>query len=114
MEISELKDWFTLTANLGVLLGIFFLIVEVKQNTAVHESDSRKALLSYDQTSLIVALDHHDVFKKWENLSHFPKLINFALALFLPLISIIENLSTFNIRVAHLTKILGSHTNTSF
>ena len=64
MEISELKDWFTLAANLGVLLGIAFLIVEIKQNTAVHESDSRKALLSNDQTSLLVALDHHDIFMK--------------------------------------------------
>jgi hypothetical protein len=60
VEISELKDWFTMAANLGVLLGIAFLIVEIKQNKAVHESDSRKAILSNDQTSLLVALDHHD------------------------------------------------------
>jgi hypothetical protein len=40
--------------NIAVVLNI----------TAVHESDSRKAILSNDQTSLLVALDHHDIFKK--------------------------------------------------
>ncbi len=64
MELSQLNEWLTLAANLGVLVGIVFLIVEIKQNTALHKSDSRKALLSNDQTALLVALDHHDIFQK--------------------------------------------------
>lgn len=64
MELLQLNEWLTLAANLGVLIGIVFLIVEIKQNTALHKSDSRKALLSNDQTALLVALDHHDIFQK--------------------------------------------------
>ncbi len=64
MELSQLNEWLTLAANLGVLVGIVFLIVEIRQNTELHKSDSRKALLSNDQTSLLVALDHHDIFHK--------------------------------------------------
>ena len=64
MELSQLNEWLTLAANLGVLVGIIFLIVEIRQNTELHKSDSRKALLSNDQTSLLVALDHHDIFQK--------------------------------------------------
>lgn len=64
MEITQLNEWFALAANFGVLAGIIFLIVEVRQNTELHKSDSRKAILSNDQASLLVALDNHDIFKK--------------------------------------------------
>lgn len=64
MDLLQINEWLTLAANLGVLVGIVFLIIEIKQNTALHNSDSRKALLSNDQTSLLVALDHHDIFQK--------------------------------------------------
>lgn len=64
MELAELNEWFSLAASVAVLIGIVFLIVEIKQNTKSHQSDSRKALLSNDQTALLVALDHHDIFQK--------------------------------------------------
>jgi len=64
LDYSQLNEWLTLGANLGVLVGIVFLIIEVRQNTELHRSDSRKAIISNDQTSLLVALDHHDIFKK--------------------------------------------------
>ncbi|MFT5520432.1 MAG: hypothetical protein ACI9IA_001025 [Enterobacterales bacterium] len=64
LEIAELNEWFSLAASVAVLAGIIFLIIEIKQNTKSHQSDSRKALLSNDQTSLLVALDHHDIFQK--------------------------------------------------
>ena len=64
MDLSQLNDWLKLTANLAVVVGIIFLIVEVKQNTALHKSDSRKAILSNDQASLLVALEHNDIFQK--------------------------------------------------
>ncbi len=64
MDFSQLNEWLTLGANLGVLIGIVFLIIEIRQNSELHRSDSRKAIISNDQTSLLVALDHHDLFAK--------------------------------------------------
>ncbi len=64
MELSQINEWLSLVANIGVLLGIAFLIVEIKQNTEAHRSDSRKALMANDQASLLVALDHTDIFTK--------------------------------------------------
>ena len=64
MDYSQLNEWLALGANLGVLVGIVFLIIEIRQNTELHRSDSRKAIISNDQTSLLVALDHHDIFRK--------------------------------------------------
>lgn len=64
MDFSQLNEWLTLAANMGVLVGIVFLIVEIKQNTEVHKSDSRKAIVSNDQASLLVALENHDIFQK--------------------------------------------------
>jgi hypothetical protein len=64
MDYPLLDEWFTLAANLGVLVGIVFLIIEIKQNTELHKSDSRKAIVSNDQASLLVALDNHDIFQK--------------------------------------------------
>lgn len=64
MDFPQLNEWLTLGANLGVLIGIVFLIIEIRQNSELHRSDSRKAIISNDQTSLLVALDHHDLFGK--------------------------------------------------
>jgi hypothetical protein len=49
LDYSQLNEWLTLNANLGVLVGIIFLIIEIKQNTELHKSDSRKAIVSNDQ-----------------------------------------------------------------
>ena len=67
MDYSTVNEWLTLGANLGVLVGIVFLIIEIKQNTELHRSDSRKAIVSNDQASLLVALENHDIFQKLGN-----------------------------------------------
>lgn len=33
MKLSNLNEWLSLGANLGVVIGIFFLVVEIQQNT---------------------------------------------------------------------------------
>lgn len=35
MKVSELNEWLTLVANIGVLAGIIFLAFEIQQNTNV-------------------------------------------------------------------------------
>jgi len=33
MDLSKVNGWLSLVANLGVLFGIFFLVIEINQNT---------------------------------------------------------------------------------
>ena len=54
MDSDRLNRWMTLAANLGVLMGVFLLIVELRQNT---ESSELQAAQSY------VALSHELDFR---------------------------------------------------
>lgn len=64
MNCPPINKWFTLAANLGVLVDIMFLIIEIKQNTELHKSESRQAIASDDQVSLLFALGNHDIIQK--------------------------------------------------
>jgi len=64
MDYPPLNKCFTLAANLDVLVDIIFLIIEIKLNTELHNSNSRKAIVSNDQESLLVAIDNHDILQK--------------------------------------------------
>ena len=46
MKVSELNDWLTLAANLGVLAGLFILIFELNQNTQVSKATAYQDLIS--------------------------------------------------------------------
>jgi hypothetical protein len=72
MDCPLINKWFTLTGNLGVLVDITFLIIEIKQNIELHNSDSRKAIASNDQVSLLFALVNHDIIQTWERRKYFP------------------------------------------
>ena len=39
MKLSEINEWLVLIANIGVLLGIVFLSLEIRQNTKVIERE---------------------------------------------------------------------------
>lgn len=54
MDSDRLNRWMTLAANIGVLIGVFLLIVELRQNT---ESSELQAAQSY------VALSHELDFR---------------------------------------------------
>ena len=54
MDSDRLNRWLTLAANLGVLVGVFLLLVELRQNT---ESTELQAAQSY------VALSHELDFR---------------------------------------------------
>ena len=41
MNSESLKYWTTLLANLGVLLGLFFLVLEVQQNSGIAATQAR-------------------------------------------------------------------------
>lgn len=65
MAADQLNKWLTLTANVAVVVGIIFLVVELKQNNELLLSESRQAAMSNDQTALLVGLDNVDIFEKW-------------------------------------------------
>ena len=46
MNSESLKYWTTLLANLGVLLGLFFLVLEVQQNSGIAATQARMDLAS--------------------------------------------------------------------
>jgi hypothetical protein len=41
LDTEKLNSWLTLLANLGVLLGIFFLAIELRQNNELMEAEAR-------------------------------------------------------------------------
>ena len=43
MDTNKINRWLTLTANLGVLVGIVFLAIEIRQNTASNQSAAYQA-----------------------------------------------------------------------
>jgi hypothetical protein len=52
MELDRLNRWLTLGANIGVLAGIVFLVLEVQQNTAATHSATVQSITDSSRTSL--------------------------------------------------------------
>ena len=55
MKLSQLNEWMTLLSNLGVLVGIFILVVELDQNTTAVRNEavwSRVAVTNDIQQSI--------------------------------------------------------------
>jgi len=64
VDVAKLNAWFTLLTNVAVVIGIIALAVELNQNNELLRSESRQALQSNDQASLVLALDHIDLYQK--------------------------------------------------
>ena len=48
MKLDNINKWLTLSANLGVLIGLIFLIVEINQSNRIAERDGRSELVSQE------------------------------------------------------------------
>ena len=59
--MNKLNQWLTLFANLGVLIGIFFLAYEVRQNTVSIQSQTRAALFAGGQEELWKTIEYPNV-----------------------------------------------------
>ena len=46
MSPDNLNKWLALVANIGVLIGVFFLAIELNQNTNISRSDSYQQILN--------------------------------------------------------------------
>jgi len=57
MRLDRLNSWLTLVANIGVIAGIVFLGLEIQQNTAALQANSREAALDNAMSSLFLAIN---------------------------------------------------------
>lgn len=48
MNLDKLNNWLSLLANLGVVAGIIFLAIEIRQNSDVQLATSRQQMLEAD------------------------------------------------------------------
>jgi hypothetical protein len=59
MNTDNLNKWLTLAANVGVLIGIFVLVFELRQNQAMLEQEQRMNLL----TARVADIQQHQDFR---------------------------------------------------
>ncbi len=45
MNMGKMNSWLTLTANIGVLAGILFLAIELRQNSDIARADSYREIV---------------------------------------------------------------------
>ena len=64
MNSSKVNEWLTLIANVAVVGGIIFLVIEIRQNNELLRSESRQALVTNDVASLAANFQNADVFAK--------------------------------------------------
>lgn len=56
--MDRLNDWISVLANLGVVVGIVFLVVEIRQNTEALRAETHLAMFQGAQQELFVTIDH--------------------------------------------------------
>ena len=61
MNLDRLNSWLSLTANVGVLLGIFLVAYELRQNSVEVRAQTRSTLAEGTVEHLWRQLEHKDV-----------------------------------------------------
>ena len=60
MESTKLNSWLTLAANIGVILGLLLLVVEIRQNTAASRAQTAQAIIDSSRNFLVgIAMDEN-------------------------------------------------------
>ena len=62
MNLEKVNHWLTLLANVGVLVGIVFLVIEVRQNTEAIYGQSRQAIYAGVQEELFKFMEYPELF----------------------------------------------------
>ena len=65
MDKHNLNEWLALTANFAVVVGILFLVVEIRQNNALLESEARYHLLTNQVDAFTEAYTNDLVLSGW-------------------------------------------------
>lgn len=63
MQLEKLNHWLILCSNLGVLVGIVFLAVEINQNTTVARSSARQAIAEKVAERPLMAVGNEDIVR---------------------------------------------------
>ncbi|MBT5073581.1 MAG: hypothetical protein HOJ34_03000 [Kordiimonadaceae bacterium] len=56
-KLDKRNKWMTLCANLGVFVGIIFVVIEIQQNTTATEASMREAINAKDINFLSLSID---------------------------------------------------------
>ena len=59
--MDKLNQWFTLTANVAILVGIAFLVVELNQNTSSLRLAARQALTQENSEFVKLLIEHKEL-----------------------------------------------------
>jgi hypothetical protein len=58
MDLDRINKWLSLGANIGIILGLVFLIAELNQNSDMMRSQTRHAMVLNDtNVSIITAMN---------------------------------------------------------
>ncbi len=68
--VEKINHWLTLLANLGVLVGIGFLVYEIRQNTHAIQSQTRATLYTGAQEELWKNMEFPDVTLNFQTTDH--------------------------------------------
>ena len=77
MSIDTVNRWLTLAANIGVLIGIAFLIVEINQNTQATNTASRDASVEHILNFFEQGMDNQVIARARHKLSSGEELDGF-------------------------------------
>jgi hypothetical protein len=58
MNSTKLNSWLTLGANIGVIIGLILLVVEIRQNTSASQAQAAQAIIDSSRNFLVgIAMD---------------------------------------------------------
>lgn len=58
MNLDNINKWLSFAANIGVIIGIFFLALELNQNTVISEVDSILSIRQSQQNIQLISLEN--------------------------------------------------------
>ena len=61
MNIEKTNHWLSIIANFGVLVGVIFLAIEMRQNTEAINGQSRQAIFAGSQEELFKFLEYPEL-----------------------------------------------------
>ena len=64
MNMEKLNHWLTLTANIGVLIGIVFLASEINQSNRIGTNSAELALLGSSSELATLRIENSELFSK--------------------------------------------------
>ncbi len=69
MKIDNLNKWLTLLGNLGVILGIIFLAMEIQQNTNMMQAQTRDAITEKQLTFYTSMFSDSEILESHSNMT---------------------------------------------